>query len=83
MEESDGRDWQELGCFQWKGAMDVQEMLFFISKRFGALKKTLAGALLHVEPENLSSASKRPRVHPPALFEAGSSSASPDVAVSD
>ena len=51
-------------------------------QRFGALKKSLASALLHVEPENFSSASKRPRVHPPALFQPSSSSASPDVAES-
>ena len=31
-------------------------------QRFGALRKTLVDALLHVEPENLSSAPKRPRV---------------------
>ena len=54
-------------------------------QRFGALRKTLVDALLHVEPENLSSAPKRPRVHPPAHFQAQacSSSASPDVAVSN
>lgn len=80
MEEFDGRDWQGFECLQWKGAMDVQEMFFFLWKIW---KKALVGAMVDVEPESFS-APKRPRVHPPAQFQAcSSSSASPDVAVSN